>query len=150
MGLIVNKRVEDVRLSDLMEQLAIPGDPSHGERPIHFGGPVEHGRGFVLHSSEYASDISTMQAGPDFSMTATVDILEAIGAGEGPSQSLIALGYSGWGPGQLEAEIAANGWLVADVGPDVIFDLPDAKKWAAALRVLGIDPAILSTSGGRA
>lgn len=150
MGLIVNKRVDDVRLVDLMEQLSIPKGQQGEERPIYFGGPVEHGRGFVLHSKDYQSELSTLDAGSEFSMTATIDILEDISAGTGPEKALIALGYSGWGPGQLEAELAANGWLVAQVGSDVVFDLPDAEKWKAALAVLGIDPAILASSGGTA
>lgn len=150
MGLIVNKRVEDVELSDLMDQLSIPKGSSGLDYPIYFGGPVEHGRGFVLHSSDYRSELSTMNTGSSLAMTATIDILEDIGAENGPAKALIALGYAGWGPGQLEAEIAANGWLLAEVGPEIIFDLPDTQKWAAALGVLGIDPAILSSSGGSA
>lgn len=150
MGLMVNKPVHDVRLSDLMDQLSIPKGGSEGDVLIYFGGPVEHGRGFVLHSPEYRSELSTLVVGEDFAMTATIDILEDIGAGKGPEKSLIALGYAGWGPGQLDAEIAANGWLIVEVGPDILFDTADAKKWSAALSVLGIDPAILSSSGGRA
>ncbi len=150
MGLIVNKRVHDVELNDLMDQLFIPKGPASQNFPVYFGGPVEHGRGFVLHSAEYHSELSTMDAGPDFAMTATIDILEDIGSQNGPEQALVALGYAGWGPGQLEQEIAANGWLLADVGPEIIFDRPDHKKWSAALGTLGIDPAILSSSGGRA
>ncbi len=150
MGLIVNKRVEDVELSDLMDQLSIPKGNESAHYPIYFGGPVEHGRGFVLHSSDYSSELSSMAAGTSFKMTATIDILEDIGAGKGPQKALIALGYAGWGPGQLEGELASNGWLVADVGTDVVFDTLDAQKWSAALGALGIDPAILSSSGGSA
>lgn len=150
MGLIVNKQVEDVKLTDLMDQLSIPKNSESQDWPVYFGGPVEHGRGFVLHSSEYHSELSTMKTGDAFAMTATIDILEDIGTANGPKQALIALGYAGWGPGQLEQEIAANGWLLADVGPEVIFETPNAEKWAASLRVLGIDPAILSSSGGSA
>ena len=150
MGLIINKRVDDVELSDLMDQLSIPKGSESAHWPIYFGGPVEHGRGFVLHSSEYHSELSSMPTGAGFAMTATIDILEDIGAGNGPEKALIALGYAGWGPGQLEGELARNGWLVADVGAHVVFDTPDAGKWSAALGALGIDPAILSSSGGSA
>ncbi|MGH1577750.1 YqgE/AlgH family protein [Planktotalea sp.] len=150
MGLIVNKRVEDVKLTDLMDQLSIPKGTSGNDWPVYFGGPVEHGRGFVLHTPEYRSDLSTLDAGDAFAMTATIDILEDIGAGKGPEKSLVALGYAGWGPGQLEAEIAANGWLIVEAGPEVVFDQPDAEKWSASLGALGIDPAILSSSGGNA
>ena len=150
MGLIINKRVEDVKLTDLMDQLSIPQGTAGEEWPVYFGGPVEHGRGFVLHSSEYRSELSTMEAGEEIAMTATIDILEDIGAEKGPRSALIALGYAGWGPGQLEQEIASNGWLLAAVKSEIIFNTPDAKKWSAALGELGIDPAILSSSGGSA
>lgn len=150
MGLIVNKRADDVQLDDLMDQLSIPKGGGSRDKPVYFGGPVEHGRGFVLHSPDYFSDLSTLKVDASFSMTATIDILEDIAQHRGPRQTLVTLGYAGWGPGQLEAEIAANGWLVGDVGPEVIFDAPDAEKWGAALAALGIDPAILSFSGGRA
>lgn len=150
MGLIVNKRVDDVRLCDLMDQLSIPKGESEKDHPVYFGGPVEHGRGFVLHSRDYSSELSTIAASNAFAMTATIDILEDIGAGNGPDKALLALGYAGWGPGQLEAEIAANGWLIVEAGPDILFDTADDKKWSAALGVLGIAPAILSSSGGRA
>ncbi|WP_293452105.1 YqgE/AlgH family protein [Planktotalea sp.] len=150
MGIIVNKPAQDVKLTDLMDQLSIPKDTCDKDWPVYFGGPVEHGRGFVLHTSEYRSELSTMDAGPNLAMTATIDILEDIGAEKGPQSALIALGYAGWGPGQLEQEIAVNGWLVADVGADIIFRTPDNEKWAAALGTLGVDPAILSSSGGRA
>lgn len=150
MGLIVNKRVEDVRLNDLMEQLSIPKTHESLNLPIYFGGPVEHGRGFVLHSTEYESALATLEVSTQFSMTATQDVLEDIGADKGPAHALVALGYAGWGPGQLEAEIAANGWLIVEAGPDIIFDAPDSAKWSAALNELGVDPAILSSSGGSA
>ena len=150
MGLIVNKRVEDVKLVDLLDQLSIPKGKLGEDWPVYFGGPVEHGRGFVLHSAEYRSELSTVDAGEDLAMTATIDILEDIGADQGPEQVLITLGYAGWGPGQLEREIAANGWLLAKVNSDIIFNKPDAQKWSAALGELGINPAILSSSGGNA
>ncbi|MGB7317798.1 MAG: YqgE/AlgH family protein [Planktotalea sp.] len=150
MGLIVNKRVQDVNLADLLEQLSIPNPESAKSHPIYYGGPVESSRGFVLHSPDYRSELSSMDAGEGLVMTATIDILEDIGAGNGPEKALVLLGYAGWGAGQLEAEIAANGWLIAQVENDVIFDAPDAKKWALALAEIGIDPAILSSSGGSA
>lgn len=150
MGLIVNKRVHDVQLGDLMEQLSIPKGDAGGAHPVYFGGPVESSRGFVLHTPDYRSDLSTLDAGAAFSMTATIDILEDIGAGKGPERSLVALGYAGWGPAQLEAEIAANGWLIADADPDIVFGEEDGQKWTMALRSMGINPAILSSSGGNA
>lgn len=150
MGLIVNKRVEDIRLSDLMDQLSIPKGGEGRDHPVFFGGPVESSRGFVLHTKDYRSELSTMDAGDEFAMTATIDILEDIGAGNGPKEALVVLGYAGWGPAQLENEIAANGWLIADVGGDIIFGARNDQKWSRALGTLGIDPAILSSSGGSA
>ena len=150
MGLIVNKTMGKMTFSDLLEQLSI--EESIKSRPmlLHFGGPVEGGRGFVLHSSEYRSQISTLPVDDFFAMTATQDVLEEMAQGEGPDKALMALGYSGWGPGQLEAEIAENGWLICDAGFDLVFDLADEKKWEAALNTLGIHPLTLSASAGRA
>ena len=150
MGLIINKRVEDVKLTDLMDQLSIPQGTAGEEWPVYFGGPVEHGRGFVLHSSEYRSELSTMEAGEEIAMTATIDILEDIGAEKGPLSALIALGYAGWGPGQLEQEIQGNGWLVVEADSDLVFGEKLEKKWQAAINKLGFDPGLLSSDLGHA
>lgn len=150
MGLIVNKTMGKMTFSDLLEQLSIEESANSRPIPLHFGGPVEGGRGFVLHSSEYRSQISTLPVDDFFAMTATQDVLEEMAQGEGPDKALMALGYSGWGPGQLEAEIAENGWLICDSGFDLVFDLADDKKWEAALNTLGINPLTLSASAGHA
>lgn len=150
MGLIVNKPSSDVTLSELLEQLEITPETAGLKRPVHFGGPVEGGRGFVLHGCDYGSQIHTLQVTEDIGMTATIDVLEDIGRGAGPSQALMMLGYSGWGPGQLEGEIAQNGWLTTDASAELLFDTPDIKKWGAALKTLGIEPVTLSGSAGRA
>ncbi|MEP5153543.1 YqgE/AlgH family protein [Planktotalea sp.] len=150
MGLIVNKRVDGVHLTDLLDQLSIPKGDTQDSFPIYYGGPVENGRGFVLHSLDYHSDLSTMKVADTFAMTATIDVLEDIGAGRGPQNALVLLGYAGWGPGQLEAEIASNGWLIGDVSSDVIFEAADSDKWPKALEAMGVNPAILSSSGGTA
>ncbi len=150
MGLILNKPIEDVRLIDLLSQLSLSEDHVDKETPVHFGGPVESGRGFVLHSTDYHSGLSAMQVGDDFSMTSTLDVLEEISKGQGPEKALFTLGYSGWSAGQLEAEIAANAWLVTPCDHDLVFDTKDARKWSAALGRIGIDPSTLSGSGGRA
>lgn len=150
MGLIVNKPAPGVSLADVLDQLeSAPsaGGPLHG---VHFGGPVETGRGFVLHSDEYASAIHTLPIAPGFALTATLDILEDIAHGKGPDKSLLMLGYSGWGPGQLEGEISQNGWLTCDVPPGLVFELADTKKWAAAVESIGIDPLGLSATAGHA
>lgn len=150
MGLIVNKTMGGMKFSDMLEQLSIDESADSRKMPLHFGGPVEGGRGFVLHSAEYRSDISTLPVSDLFAMTATLDILEDMAVGGGPDQALMALGYSGWGPGQLESEIAENGWLVCDASLELVFQPDNDTKWEAALNSLGIDPLTLSASAGHA
>ncbi|MFO1141835.1 MAG: YqgE/AlgH family protein [Amaricoccus sp.] len=150
MGLIVNKPAPDLSFADLLEQLKIPATVDLKGTRVHFGGPVEHGRGFVLHSAEYQVAESSMAVSPEFAMTATVDILQDMAKGEGPNRALLALGYAGWGPGQLEGEIQANGWLTAPADSELVFGLRDTEKWGAALRSISIDPRLLSAEGGRA
>jgi putative transcriptional regulator len=150
MGLIINKPAPDLRFSDLLEQLDIKTNGNATDTHVHYGGPVEHGRGFVLHSCDYASVDSTLKVNDDFGMTATLDILEDISNGDGPESCLLALGYSGWGPGQLESEIQANGWLTSDATYELVFGTRHADLWQAALASLGIDPRMLSAEGGRA
>lgn len=150
MGLIVNKPAPDVSFRGLLEQLGIEAQPGTAEIRVHFGGPVEHGRGFVLHSGDYRSNSSTLRVDDRFGMTATLDILEDIARGAGPAASILALGYSGWGPGQLESEILRNGWLTSEATPELVFSSQNAQKWERALRGLGIDPLTLSASAGRA
>ena len=150
MGLMINKPAPDLRLSDVLDDLVAGEGLGDSTLGVHIGGPVETSRGFVLHSDEYASVIETMQIAPGFALTATMDILEDIAAGKGPRQSLMMLGYAGWGPDQLEGEIAQNGWLTCAAEVGLVYDLPDAKKWSAALESLGIDPLGLSAAAGRA
>ncbi|WP_111430774.1 YqgE/AlgH family protein [Rhodobacteraceae bacterium DSL-40] len=150
MGLIINKPAPELRFHTLLEQLKIPSMVDLDETPVHFGGPVEHGRGFVLHSSDYAVEGGSLRVNPSFAMTATLDILQDMARGAGPHRALLALGYSGWGPGQLESEIQENGWLITSAEPDLVFAGRDDCKWEAALRTLSIDPRLLSVSGGRA
>jgi putative transcriptional regulator len=150
MGLIVNKPATELSFADLLAQLKIPATIDLRGTRVHFGGPVEHGRGFVLHTADYAVEESSMKVTDTFAMTATVDILQDIARGAGPRQSLLALGYAGWGPGQLESEIQANGWLTAPADAALVFGLDDAEKWGAALRSISIDPRLLSAEGGRA
>lgn len=150
MGLIVNKPTPEVSSGELLEQLGIEEGPGSHALKVHFGGPVEHGRGFVLHSRDYATNTSTLPVTDSVGMTATLDILQDIAAGEGPDRAFLALGYSGWGPGQLESEIQANGWLTADASADIVFDNDADGKWVAALKTIGIDVHLLSASAGRA
>ncbi|SEK87646.1 putative transcriptional regulator [Roseivivax marinus] len=150
MGLIINKATPEIDLGMLLEQLSIDTDePVEGE-PVHFGGPVETGRGFVLHSPDYTSVVTTLEVTDAFHMTATLDILEEIGRGTGPADRIMCLGYAGWGPGQLEAEFAENGWLVCEATRDLVFSTPDDEKWGAALATLGVNAVSLSSEGGRA
>ncbi len=150
MGLILNRPARDVKFGNLLEQLGIPRAAAGRDIRVHFGGPVERGRGFVLHSGDYTGGQATLAVDGGFGMTATLDVLEALAQGEGPEAAILALGYAGWGPGQLEAEIARNDWLTADAPADLVFSPDDAGKWTAALRQLGIDPLTLSAVAGRA
>ncbi len=150
LGLIVNKPTPELKFGSLLGQLNIDVGPPQREIRVHFGGPVENGRGFVLHSADYLSDSATLQVNNDFGMTATLDVLEEIANGDGPDQALLALGYSGWGPGQLEDEILQNGWLTCDASSDIVFASDDGGKWKAALAALGVDALLLSPEAGRA
>lgn len=150
MGLIVNQPAPDLAPGDLLEQLEIEADGEGLPECIHVGGPVANERGFVLHSGEYGVGEATLRVNADFAMTATREILEDMAARRGPKRALLALGYAGWAPGQLEAEIAQNGWLDCDASPDLVFSAGDSRKWEQALATLGIDPLALSASAGRA
>ncbi|OCX66894.1 hypothetical protein BFP70_03435 [Thioclava sp. SK-1] len=152
MGLIVNKPLPKPEMSDLFEQLDIPmaKEDETGPQPILFGGPVETGRGFVLHSLDWAGAEDAMTVAPDLAMTGTRDILEDIAAGQGPERSVMALGYAGWGPGQLEQEILDNGWLTCDGDTELALSGDYANKWVAALGLMGIDPRTLSATAGHA
>ena len=150
MGLIVNRPTDDVSFTDLLEQLELEISGDIGETPVRFGGPVEVQRGFVLHSPDYHRDDATLQVDEDVSMTATVDVLRAMASGDGPRRSLFALGYAGWGPGQLEREIKQNGWLYCEADPEIVFDAADETKWTRALAQIGVDPSMLSSAAGSA
>jgi putative transcriptional regulator len=150
MGLMINKPTDDLRLRDLLEQLSIKATPDARDIRVHFGGPVEHGRGFVLHDYGYHSSISTLDVNEDFAMTATLDILEDLAEGRGPGKALMALGYAGWGPGQVEAEISENGWLTCEASHDLVFQTSDNEKWEKALQTLGISALALSAEAGHA
>jgi putative transcriptional regulator len=150
MGLMINKPTQDVTMTMLMEQLNIQLGTDLRGKPVHIGGPVETGRGFVLHSTDFRSDMATLNIGDNFRMTATLDVLENIAAGTGPDKRLLMLGYSGWGPGQLEGEIARNGWLICDATIELVFDTPGPDYWEQALASLGIPAMALSAEGGHA
>ena len=150
MGLIVNKPSEELEEEQLMAHIEIETHPGSPPRPVYFGGPVETNHGFVLHSDDSSNHASSLRVSAGIAMTSTMDILVEIGAGGGPRDHLVALGYSGWGPGQLEGEILQNGWLTVDADHALVFDTPDAEKWAGALSRLGGDPLTLSAAAGHA
>ena len=149
MGLVVNKLLENVDLPDLLKQLDLEPDLKGVGIRVHFGGPVESGRGFVLHSGDYVQD-ATMVINDHIALTATTDVLRDIAAGDGPQNSFLALGYAGWGPGQLDAEIQANGWLSLEADNSLVFGGDPKTVWQAALAKMGIDISMLSGDAGHA
>ena len=149
MGLVLNRLVDSVSFPDLLEQLNVHAGPVDQDIRVHFGGPVETGRGFVLHSMDYSQD-STLKVTDEVGLTATVDILRAIAEGEGPDRSLLTLGYAGWSSGQLDDEIQANGWLNVPADTTILFDDDLSSKWDRAVRKVGIDPSFLSAEAGHA
>lgn len=149
MGLVINREIEDLSFEDLLDQMEIQPFGLPGNIPIQFGGPVESGRGFVLHTPDYHQD-STMVVDEQVAITATIDILKAIANGDGPSKCLLALGYAGWGPGQLDDEIKANGWLHVESDTDLVFGGDLDNKWVQAMGKIGIDPRMLSDDAGHA
>ncbi|NQU62573.1 MAG: YqgE/AlgH family protein [Rhodospirillales bacterium] len=149
MGLVVNRALDTLSFPDMLEQLGITQVGAGQEIRVHFGGPVESGRGFVLHSRDYLQE-ATMVVDTDVALTATVDILKAIAVGDGPRQSLLALGYAGWGPGQLDAEFKHNGWLHVAADADLVFGPKLDNKWERAMGKIGVDPWMLSDDMGHA
>jgi putative transcriptional regulator len=157
MGITINQAAPQITFRDLLVQLdIIPEGPeirlpgAIGRMQVHRGGPVETGRGFVLHSPEYHVENATLPIDENISMTTTLDILKAMAEGNGPRNALLALGYAGWSPGQLDNEIRENGWLHCPASPDLIFDDDLDSKYDRALSLLGIEPAQLSSDAGHA
>jgi putative transcriptional regulator len=157
MGIVINQKAAKVTFPDLLVQLdVIPADeairlkPEVGAVQILKGGPMETERGFVLHSSDFTAGDQTVAIDKGVSLTATLDILRAIANGAGPHKAALALGYASWGPGQLESEIAHNGWLTGPIDPALIFDAGHEKKYDRALRSIGVDPLFLSGEAGHA
>lgn len=150
MGLVVNRLFDGIAFPDLLAQLKIELDrPAGGNLRVHYGGPVESGRGFVLHSADYMRE-GSMPVADGVALTATVDVLRAVAEGTGPKQALLALGYAGWGPGQLDEEMQANGWLNVPADSSILFDADMDTKWDRALAQLGIDLSMLSVDVGHA
>jgi putative transcriptional regulator len=157
MGIVVNQPAGNINFSDLLVQLeVIPAadliqlPPRAGLVKVLKGGPVETGRGFVLHSADFFIENSTLPIDDGICLTATLDILKAIARGKGPQSAVLALGYAGWAAGQLENEIQENGWLHCPADPDLIFGSDIEGKYGKALRKIGIDPGMLSSEAGHA
>jgi putative transcriptional regulator len=149
MGLVVNRLIDSLTFHNLLEQIGVEQANTAEDMPIHFGGPVESSRGFVLHTADYVQD-STLVIEDDIALTATMDVLKAIARGEGPQRRVLALGYAGWGAGQLDAEIQANGWLLVPADLDLVFDNDNDSKWERAMAKIGIDLSLLSSEAGHA
>jgi putative transcriptional regulator len=149
MGLVVNRLIDSLTFSSLLSQLGVEAEGGPADMPVHFGGPVESSRGFVLHSSDYLQD-STLVIDDDIALTATIDVLKAIARGAGPRHRVLALGYAGWAPGQLDAEIQANGWLLVPADLDLVFGGENDAKWQRAIAKIGIDLSLLSSEAGHA
>jgi len=149
MGIVVNKAIDSLSFDDLLQQLGLePVPPQRRIRLLH-GGPVEGGRGFVLHTADWSSE-GSLPVTSELALTASVDILKAIAGGGGPRRGILALGYAGWGPGQLEEEIQRNVWLSVPADEELLFDEADDRKWFQAMAKLKVDPLLLSGSAGHA
>ncbi|HZD25519.1 MAG TPA: YqgE/AlgH family protein [Alphaproteobacteria bacterium] len=149
MGLIVNRLAEEIDFDELLDQLDVDHNGGSHDLRVHVGGPVETGRGFVLHTLDYQQD-STLVVSDSIGLTATVDILRAIAEDRGPAHCLLALGYAGWAAGQLDTEIQANGWLNAPADLALVFDDDIDGKWRRALTKVGVDLSFLSSHAGHA
>ena len=157
MGIVVNQPAANINFPDLLVQLEVIPASERIQLPttaegvkVLKGGPVETGRGFVLHSADYFIENSTLPIDEGICLTATLDILKAIARGKGPSSAILALGYAGWAPGQLEHEIQANGWLHCSADPELIFGLDIEAKYERALLKIGVRPGMLSSDVGHA
>ncbi|MFV0295399.1 MAG: YqgE/AlgH family protein [Hyphomicrobiaceae bacterium] len=157
LGLIVNQRAGNLTLSELFEQLDLKvtdKDEAAGQhfqkRSVHVGGPVAKDRGFVLHTDDYLDRHTSLKVDQGICLTGTVDVLRAIASGKGPEKFLLALGYSGWDPGQLEREIHANGWLHCPAHEDLIFSDDIEHTYERALGIIGVDPGFLVSEAGHA
>ncbi len=152
MGLIINKQLEDISFEEILRQVASDiqsDDIVCPPQQVWFGGPVEQSRGLVLHSPEYKLPTS-MKTGSKVRLTASTEILKDIAMSDGPKRSLLALGYAGWGAGQLESEIAQNSWLTCEASTEILFGLDASAKYVRALQHMGVDPALLSAEAGHA
>ena len=152
MGIGIGAEIAGLDFEDMLKQVDLePADPI--DAPVHFGGPVDMRRGFVLHSGDWSGQDTIDVAGPSgslWSLTGTVDVLRAIAAGTGPTRWIVALGYAGWSAGQLDDELTGPGWLNVPGDPALLFDIDAADRWAAAMERAGVDPRLLTSGSGTA
>ena len=149
MGIVLNRPLASPSFGDLLEQLDVTPVPPVREIELFRGGPVDSARGFVLHSADWTGDGSLM-VDPNVALTASLDVLKAIADGGGPQRGFLALGYAGWGPGQLDRELTENAWLSAPASLDIMFDTDHGTKWRRAMAILKVDPILLSDTAGHA
>ncbi len=149
MGLVINRLFGEADFPMLLEQLNVKSTPDTPDMPVQFGGPVEMGRGFVLHSGDYLHE-GTTRIDEGVAVTATIEIIQDIANGKGPAKALMLLGYAGWGAGQLEEELKNNGWLTVGADEDILFGSALDTKWERAMAKIGISPSMLSSMQGHA
>ncbi len=151
MGIVINKALGGMSFERLLKQLKV--EAPRGRRTdltVHYGGPIEATRGFVLHSDDYGNDEATLKVCEGIALTATMDVLKALGQGEGPAKAFFALGYAGWGAGQLESELQENAWLIGEPDDAIVFGDALEAKWLQALTRIGVDPAMVTDATGHA
>lgn len=149
MGIVLNRPLARPSFEDLLRQLDVAPVPPARRILLVAGGPVDGGRGFVLHTADWTGE-GSLRVNAGMALTASLDVLQAIAAGGGPREGLLALGYAGWGPGQLDEEMGENAWLSAPADPALVFDADHEAKWRRALAALRVDPLMLSGTAGRA
>jgi len=149
MGIVLNRPLSSPSFGDLLDQLEVTPVPPVRQIELHRGGPVDSARGFVLHTADWTGD-GSLRVDPDMALTASLDVLKAIADGGGPKQGFLALGYTGWGPGQLDREMTENAWLSAPASVDIVFDGDHETKWRRAMAILKVDPILLSDHAGHA
>lgn len=150
MGIMINKPASQTSMSDLLQQLQIEISEGFRDQLTYFGGPVEMGRGFVLHDGSWAESKDIQAVGPDVNLSTTQAVLRAMARGRGPVRSKVALGYAGWAAGQLEEEIKENAWVVAEASPQLIYDTAPSEIWSEALASIGVSVHVLTAEAGRA
>ena len=149
MGIVINKPADSIDVDQLLQQLEITNSNKNNNIGVYFGGPVEASRGFVLHSTDYMNE-STLLLGNGFALTETIEVINSIASGEGPSKSILALGYAGWEKGQLDVEIKNNGWLIAPADTELVFDTNNSDKWEFSAKRIGINIEQISSDLGHA